>query len=169
MIRFTLIFDSFMAQTGPGTTPAQGRSFCQINMLLDYPAGFQYSVLSTTYRGYVNLDAGVSGTLGALYYFSGRMLACLLLPNYVLTICPANQQQVSTQSNYNGPVNNFFTAASNIGVTSVVWSPCGATWPLNIRTSISVSSSNPSARGLFEDDSLDTSIEYVTGVSWRRC
>jgi hypothetical protein len=54
--------------------------FCQINLNLHYPQGFQLSVLSTEFRGYVGLDSGVNATLGALYYFSGRKSACLLLP-----------------------------------------------------------------------------------------
>jgi hypothetical protein len=50
------------------------RKFCQINLDLHYPQGFQLSVLSTTFRGFVSLDKGVTATLSALYYFSGREL-----------------------------------------------------------------------------------------------
>jgi len=149
---FTLIFDSFFAQTGPGTTPSEGREACQINLELDYPSGFQYSILSTTYRGYAALDSRVTGTLSALYYFSG-----------------ANQQQVQTQTVFQGPTDQSFTASSNVGIASVVWSPCGAELPLNIKTSLSVFSTNPNAKGLLEDDTLDGDIQFVTGVQWQRC
>jgi hypothetical protein len=72
MKRFTLIFSQFAAQVGPDTQPMEAYKFCQINLNLHYPQGFQLSVLSTEFRGYVGLDSGVNATLGALYYFSGR-------------------------------------------------------------------------------------------------
>jgi hypothetical protein len=50
------------------------RKNCQINLDLHYPPGYQFSILSTTFRGFVGLDDNVVATLGALYYFSGREL-----------------------------------------------------------------------------------------------
>jgi hypothetical protein len=66
------MFDNFAAQVGPTTEPSDARKYCQINLNLQYPGGFQYSILSTTFRGYAALQSGVNATLSALYYFSGR-------------------------------------------------------------------------------------------------
>lgn len=57
----------------------ESRQNCQLNIDLEYPSGFQYSVFSQVYRGYVELDADVTGTQGASYYFSGRMYPRFLL------------------------------------------------------------------------------------------
>jgi hypothetical protein len=69
---FTLIFDKYVVQIGPGVSQTESRKFCQINLQLHYPSGFQYSIMSTIYRGYAALDSGVTGTQEATYYFSGR-------------------------------------------------------------------------------------------------
>lgn len=71
---FTLIFDKYVTSIGPGVAATEARKFCQINLQLHYPGGFQYSVMSAIYRGYANLEAGVTGTQEATYYFSGRKL-----------------------------------------------------------------------------------------------
>jgi hypothetical protein len=69
--RLTLEFDNFVASIGPGVAPSEWRKNCQLNILLHYPQGFQYSILDTIYRGYVAIDVGVTAKQEALYYFSG--------------------------------------------------------------------------------------------------
>lgn len=68
----TLIFDSYVASMGKGISITESRKNCQLNIDLLYPAGFQYSVFSADYRGYVDLDKGVNGTQKSTYYFSGQ-------------------------------------------------------------------------------------------------
>jgi hypothetical protein len=68
----TLIFDSYVASMGKGVSITQNRKNCQLNIDLLYPSGFQYSVFSADYRGYVSLDKGVNGTQQSTYYFSGQ-------------------------------------------------------------------------------------------------
>jgi hypothetical protein len=68
---FTLIFDDMVASIGPGVPITDERVNCQLNIDLEYPSGFQYSILSTEFRGYAGLDSGVTGTQEATYYFSG--------------------------------------------------------------------------------------------------
>ncbi|CZR68010.1 uncharacterized protein PAC_17909 [Phialocephala subalpina] len=149
---FTLIFDSFQAQTGPGTTPDESRRYCQINLDLNYPQGFQYSVFQTTFRGYTYLDPAVTARESALYYFSGP-----------------NQQQVTTSTTFHGPVNENYVINSAVAFTSLVWSPCGAHWPLNLGTQVTLTSTNSSQSGLMTDDTIDGSIKYITGIQWQRC
>jgi len=68
---FTLIFDAYVASIGPGIAVTQNRLNCQLNIDLQYPGGFQYSILGTQFRGYAGLDAGITGLQQATYYFSG--------------------------------------------------------------------------------------------------
>ncbi|KAJ2988363.1 hypothetical protein HDV02_005632, partial [Globomyces sp. JEL0801] len=69
---FTLIFDQFVASSGPGTTVKDTRKNCQVNVDLHYPQGFSYTINNIDYRGYVNVPAGVTGIQRANYYFSGQ-------------------------------------------------------------------------------------------------
>jgi hypothetical protein len=71
--RFTLIFDEYVASIGPGVSITESRKNCQLDINLQYPSGFQYSVFNADYRGYAALDPNVTGTQQSTYYFSGRM------------------------------------------------------------------------------------------------
>lgn len=68
----TLIFDSYISSIGPGIAVTEQRKNCQLNVDIEYPGGFQYSVLSADYRGYAAIQKGVTGTLKSTYYFSGQ-------------------------------------------------------------------------------------------------
>jgi len=68
----TLLYDSYVAQVGPGTLPADHRKNCQINLDVHYPSGWQFSLFSVDYRGFEDLDSGVTGKQVATYYFSGE-------------------------------------------------------------------------------------------------
>ena len=68
----TLIFDSYVASMGTGVAITENRKNCQLNLNLQYPPGFQFSIFSADYRGFAELDAGVNGTQQSTYYFSGQ-------------------------------------------------------------------------------------------------
>ena len=68
----TLIFDQYVASMGKGITLTESRKNCQLNVDLLYPSGFQFSIFSADYRGFVALDKGVTGTQKSTYYFSGQ-------------------------------------------------------------------------------------------------
>lgn len=86
----TFGFDAFQTYIGPGTSTPQSsypppsscyvltrRSAvadrsknCQLHLTLNYPGGFQYAVLDSTYHGYAQMDAGVTSSFLSTYYFS---------------------------------------------------------------------------------------------------
>lgn len=61
----------FTATVGPKVDVADARKFCQLNLQLEYSAGFSFAVYSAVFAGFANLDGGVTGTVGSRYYFSG--------------------------------------------------------------------------------------------------
>ncbi|CAG8962361.1 hypothetical protein HYFRA_00014158 [Hymenoscyphus fraxineus] len=148
---FTLIFDQYVASIGPGVAIAQNRKNCQLNIDMKYPGGFQYSILSTIYRGYVGLDAGVNGVQSANFYFSGQ------------------SPQVTTQTSFRGPIDGNYEAVDNVDLTSTIWSPCGASAALNINSQVRLTSSTAAGRGQITDDSIDGKITFVVGVQWQKC
>lgn len=148
---FTLIFDAYVASIGPGIPATQTRLNCQLNIDLQYPSGFQYSILGTQFRGYAGLDKGVTGIQSANYYFSG------------------SPTQVSTSTTFKGPTSGDYEISDTIPFTSTIFSPCGAALPLNINSQVRLTSSIAGATGLMTDDSIDGKITFVVGVQWQKC
>jgi hypothetical protein len=68
----TLSFDAYTVQSGPNIPATERRKFCQLQMKLKYPPGFQYSIFGADYRGYASLEKGVQGVCQSTYYFSGQ-------------------------------------------------------------------------------------------------
>lgn len=164
---FTLIFDQYVASIGPGVSITQTRKNCQINLDLRYPGGFQYSVFNTIYRGYVGLDRGVSATQSATYYFSGRKLFFRNTEHLVWRSIETSQSTAATS--FYGPISKDYEVQTDIDLTSVVWSPCGAPVALNIDSALLLRSSVASASGLITDDSIDGKVTFIVGVQWQKC
>jgi hypothetical protein len=86
-----------------------------------------------------------------------------------MLITTAESSQVSTKSNFKGPFSDNYVIEDDVAFTSTVGSPCGANLPLNIKSRISRASSDPKAKGLITDDSVNGNIKFITGMQWRRC
>jgi len=67
----TLLYSSFVAESGKGKGSSDSRKNCQLNVKLKYPSGWQFSVFKADYRGYAQIPSGDTGTCKATYYFSG--------------------------------------------------------------------------------------------------
>jgi len=149
---YTLIFDSYIAQAGPGKSIRDQRKNCQINVDLLYPNGYQFSIYSQNYRGFVNLDPGVIGEQRATFYFSG------------------SAAQASTQTHFSGPSNKDYLITDSIPFSSQVWAPCGQEGALNINTQSRVDNSRaPNAQGQLTTDSIDGKVTLKFGLAWRNC
>jgi hypothetical protein len=68
----TLLYSAYVASIGPGTAVTDHRKNCAVSLNVHYPGGFQYSIFSIDYRGYEDLQAGITGQQVATYYFSGQ-------------------------------------------------------------------------------------------------
>ncbi|KAI5790591.1 secreted protein [Peziza echinospora] len=149
---FTLIFDVYVATVGPGIAVAEGRKNCQINVNLHYPGGFQYSLFTADYRGFVELDAKVTGLQKATYYFAG------------------SSAQASTETTFTGPISKDYLIHDEIPFSSTVWSPCGAVEALNINSQIRLdNTANKTANGYLTSDSIDGHVTFIVGVQWQAC
>lgn len=148
---FTLIFDNYVASIGPGVDVTESRKNCQINLGLSYPAGFQYSVFDTIYRGYIGIDSGVTARQEATFYFSGQ------------------SAQSTTGTNFSGPKSGDYSITDSLPLTSVVWSPCGSSSALNINSQVRLSTSSTTATGQITDDSVDGKITFQFGFNWQTC
>ena len=61
-----------MAAVGSKAAITDSRKNCQLNLQLEYSAGYSFAVYSADYTGFADLDAGVTGTVKSNYYFSGE-------------------------------------------------------------------------------------------------
>lgn len=147
---FTLLFDSYVAEAGPGVALSNGRKNCQIAVDLRYPQGWSYTIFDVDYRGYAKLDPGTVGTQKTTYYFQGAA------------------SQASLQTNYSGPKDADYHIRDSLGINALVWSPCGATRAVNMNTQVRVTASG-SRRALMTIDSIDGQLKHVYGIQWRRC
>ncbi len=149
---FTLTFSDYIAEIGPGIPLSDARKNCQLTLDMYFPQGWQFAIATFDYRGYVSLDRRVQATQSSAYYFQGQ------------------GQTGRFSTNFSGPVDRDYQFRDTIGLTSLVWSPCGATRALNINTQVRLNNrSNPNGSGLITTDSIDGQIIHKYGLQWRRC
>lgn len=61
----------FTAAVGPNADITDSHKNCQLNLKLEYDAGYSFAVYSAEYTGFAELEAGVQGSVKSSYYFSG--------------------------------------------------------------------------------------------------
>jgi hypothetical protein len=151
----TFGFDAFQTYIGPSAKQADKTKQCQLHLSLQYPGGFQYSVVDATYHGWARLDNGVTGTFVSTYFFS-----------------QAAAQTSTTRSSISGKqwVNgDVYTKEDKIESTAVIWSPCGANGILNVNNRIALSSTNSTQSGELSNDDATVAFTHQVHVAWQAC
>jgi hypothetical protein len=148
---FTLLFDSYIAEIGPGISARENRKNCQVLVDLDFPGGWSYSIVDVDYRGYVSAERGVTATQASAYYFQGQGATGRLT------------------TDMRGPIDRDYQIRDTLGLNALVWSPCGAQRALNINSQVRLSSTNRRASGLITLDSIDGQVSHIYGLQWQRC
>jgi cysteine-rich repeat protein len=145
----TLIFDQYVAAKGPGIPLPNAQKSCQINLNLKIPQGWQYSIATLDYRGYVSLPKKMKATQEATYYFQG------------------DGELASADTSFAGPVNRDYLIRDTLPFSTVVWSSCNQARPLNITTQLEVKGG--SELGQITTDSVDGKVKFVLGLHWKPC
>jgi hypothetical protein len=152
----TFGFDAFQTYIGPGLSPIERSKNCQLHLQLKYPGGFQFSILESTYHGYAQLEAGVTGNFYSTYYFSQDARA-------------TTTTQTSIQGGGIWEQGQVYTKADQVPTASYIFSPCGANGILNINNRIALTSTNSSAFGLITDDDATVAFTQQVNIAWRSC
>jgi hypothetical protein len=147
---FTLIFDSYVASSGPGVPITESRKNCQLNINLHIPQGWAVAIGNVTYRGYAQLPAGVTGEQTALYYFQGTT------------------QQALARTPIVGPVAKDYTLSDTLPLTTLVWSACNAVVPVNVNTQVKLTGPN-NVQAQMTTDSIDGKATMVFSLQWMHC
>ena len=158
---FTLLFSSFTADSqsnsahgGGSSTQMSDSKNCVINMSLDYPRGWSFSVIGVDVRGYARLDAGSTGTQ-TLIFRSGLL---------------GLNRQFNT-IRLSGPFDDDYLKSSQFNLPQPDWAPCGVFGighRLIVRSQISATS-HPNAVALLTVDSIDGEVHQKYGLAWRTC
>jgi hypothetical protein len=69
---FTMIFDQFIAKSGPGLSVTESQKSCQLNVDVHTPAGAGAVCLKTQHRGYVGIPLDKTATQSAIYSVAGE-------------------------------------------------------------------------------------------------
>jgi hypothetical protein len=150
---FTLIFDEFIAEIGPGVPLPQSRKNCQVNLTLHVPHGFTYGIAAVDYRGFANLARRAKGLQKAIYYFQGQ------------------EPTASTWRAFVGPMDNDWQIRDEVEWATIVWAPCGVERSLNINAQIRLdrAGASSSSSSFMTMDSEDGSLTQIYHLVWRRC
>lgn len=149
---FTLIFDQYIAEAGPGVANNQKRKNCQINIDLAFPGGWSFTIADIDYRGYASLARGVKGVQKSTYYFQG------------------DAHQVSAETLLRGPKDGDYHLRDELALVADIWSPCGASRSLNVHTQVKIdNTANSRGYGMLTVDSVDGTFQTILNLKWKRC
>lgn len=97
----TVIFDDVKTDIGGGDFKvASTGSICSAALQLESPGGYKLKIDSADYRGYYNLNKGVTGMIRTLYEFKGEgRQVRFVIDLYYLMLT----SKVSLEQNYSGP------------------------------------------------------------------
>jgi hypothetical protein len=146
---FTLIFDQFVATKGPGVAPSENTKTCQVNLDLKVPQGWQYSIGTVDYRGFVALPKKMKAKQETTYYFDG------------------DGDLASADTTYAGPVSKSYLIRDTLPFSTVVWSSCDVVRPLTMTTQLSLKGGTEP--GQISNDSVDGKVKFVLALQWKQC
>jgi hypothetical protein len=145
---FSLLFDSFVAITGPTIADASSRKNCQLNINVKYPTEYSFGVPHIRTQGYVQLPIGAVAEQKHIVYFAG------------------STAQTSFGIKHTGPVSRDVVYDDTASLAAQVWSQCGRNVPVNINTQIRITP-RMNETGQIDLSSMTGSIAY--GFAWKKC
>ena len=139
----TLIFDVFVASSGPGDPVTENRKNCQVNINVHAPRSVAWAAnLRLDHRGYVQVPAGVSATQSDTAYSSQILLG---------------QPQSTT---FTGPVARDYLSTDSYVLSSLDTLLCKGelVFPANINAQVRLVGP-PSVSAQITQDSIDIALE----------
>ena len=132
--------------TVDGDTPA-ARKACQASLVVEAPAGWQFTLGSVTSRGSSKIAYGAEATTNTTYYWQGN-------PGTSVTA-------TDLSDNWGG-----FSATESPDPDELGWSDCGGQSILNVRTSVIARQGDASSQSTSE---VRVFSERVFDLAWRQC
>jgi hypothetical protein len=145
---FTVTYSAFTALVGVDAQNTDWRKNCQLNVVVQAPPEYRYTITQADSRGFASLAAGAGATQRANYYFQGQ-----------------------TQTAYNthtfaGPADLDWQTTDDVPAQSIVWSPCGVARNLNINTELRVTAGTSNTATTTSLMTMDSAVYHLT---WDLC
>ena len=145
----SILFDQYVVEAGG--TKAFDRKNCNIGIPISVPQGYSIALLGIDYRGFAGLPVGGFAQLAVDYFLAG------------------SGRGVRTQKTFYGLMNTDYLKSDELGLESVVWTPCGASTVLRANTTLRVQSNNRREQAMATVDSADVSAGLIYHIGWKTC
>ena len=172
----TVLFDHFQAQSGGPSAPWVDRKFCNIDIDIEFPRDWMYTLIKADYRGFADLSAGSEGVHKVSYGFipgqrgNGRGMF------------ERGGHGNGSQGNFGrdfkvhllrGPYSDNYITETTLPLDEKTpWRKCDGDEPMRIQTSITTQVDRRLAKtnaALMTLDSIDGRLEQRFGIAWRKC
>lgn len=154
----SLLFDNYMVEIGEGSSAPQQavmKRNCRIFIDVDVPAGFQFGLEQTDYRGFVALPASAVG----MHRFT--------------QVVPGQPIVSMREAQLNGPLNQDYTVSVKQKPGRFPYTPCKQkSHTIELMSELMVQrlpSSKDRTLAMINLDSVDTGVNSRFILNWRRC
>lgn len=154
----SVIFDNYSVEIGNGSANPQSRSLqkdCRVMIDVDVPAGYQYALEQTDYRGFMALPASAYG-----------------MHRFVQSV-PSQPIVSMREAQLKGPMNQNYTVSVKQKPGRYVYSACNSKiQTIDLMSSLMVAYlPNTSDRSIAQInlDTIDTNVASSFQLSWRPC
>jgi len=145
----SILFDQYVVEAGGAKS--FDRKNCNIAIPVSVPNGYSVSVFAIDYRGFTGLPVGGRAQLAVNYFLAG------------------DSNGVRTQKTFYGPTSWDYIKSDSLGMSSVVWSACGAYTILRASTTMLVQSNSRREQAMATVDSADVQAGIIYHLQMRPC
>jgi hypothetical protein len=142
----TVLFSEYTAHVLPGDL-ANTRKACTTTLPIRVPSGFTWGVTSTTYRGFAEMNDGVTAYQGASYFFQGGTRTA--------------RAETTLQPDDTG----YWALTDQF--ENVSWAPCDSSANLVITSSLRLQVPNPTGIQGISQASMDTQDTKLDSVNFK--
>ncbi len=159
---FTLIFDTFIASTGPNVPATENSKTCEVTLRLHLAPGWQTWSQSFARRGYVQLSAGSTATAGSTVVMNPPSAS-----GHSNGDSGINQ---TSQNNFTGPVAKDYLGADGASITAHAPNTCNEVPERvqDLKITVQVGATG-SQQGQVTTDSLDGKLVVTSLAKSKAC
>ena len=148
---FSLIFDEFLAEVGPGIDKEQRKRHCRVKIDIQVPQGWTPIVHELDHRGFAQVPPGIVAQHKRVHK---------------ITESPLTRRRF--RDRFSGPFSDDYKLSDSVS-QKIISFGCGETktWQIDVQVGFAKSSSDQ--EGLVTLDSLEGKLTQERGLSWKRC
>lgn len=148
---FKITYSEYLAEAGGTADTTDWRKNCQVNLVVNVPAGFSFAVAQADYYGRLHLESGATALERANYYFAG------------------SSDNSYVDHTFTGAADGAWHTTDSTAAADLVWSACGASKSLNINTELRVTAGTSSKRSYISMRASDGDVYTLVNFQWQQC